>query len=145
MMNIGSRCGGAKHAVLAQRRVLTMVGAAVCIALYGAAHPVRADDAAQATVDASLPTLQEITVTASRRTQTAESTPYSLTVITPQQLANANVTDISSLTTQVPGLSMYDFGARVAGATVPILRGINATGEPRGFRSFEQSPVGVYV
>ncbi|MFI4886104.1 MAG: TonB-dependent receptor [Steroidobacterales bacterium] len=145
MTKIGSRCGSAKHAVLAQRRVLTTVGAAVCIALYGAAYPVHADDAARATVDSSIPSLQEITVTASRRTQTVESTPYSLTVITPQQLANANVTDISSLATQVPGLSMYDFGARFAGATVPIIRGINATGEPRGFRSFEQSPVGVYV
>jgi outer membrane receptor protein involved in Fe transport len=29
---------------------------------------------------------------------------------------------------------------------VPIIRGINATGEPtRGFRNFEQSPVGVYI
>jgi iron complex outermembrane receptor protein len=154
MTHTGSRNGDTRHAV--QRRALTTVGAAVCIALYGAAHPVRAGDAGQAvgqaaaaaTADdssASLPALQEITVTASRRTQTAESTPYSLTVITPQQLEDANVTDISSLTTQVPGLSMYDFGARFAGATVPIIRGINATGQPRGFRSFEQSPVGVYV
>ncbi|HEX4267236.1 MAG TPA: TonB-dependent receptor [Steroidobacteraceae bacterium] len=154
MINTGSRCGGAKAAVT-QRRVLTTVGAAVCIALYGAALPVRADDAGPAPQGAAAvaaddsnsgaPTLQEITVTASRRTQTEESVPYSLTVITPQQLDNANVTDISSLTSQVPGLSMYDFGARFAGATVPIIRGINATGEPRGFRSFEQSPVGVYV
>src|SRR5690348_16105363 len=144
MTNTGSRCG-AKQAVLMQRRVLTAVGAAVCIALYGAANPARADDAAQASADTPIPVLQEITVTASRRTQTEESTPYSLTVISPQQLANANVTDISSLTSQVPGLSMYDFGARFAGATVPIIRGINATGSPRGFRSFEQSPVGVYV
>ena len=36
MTNTGSRCGGAKAAVT-QRRVLTTVGAAVCIALYGAA------------------------------------------------------------------------------------------------------------
>ena len=142
MTNTGSRCGGVRS-VVTQRRVLTMVGAAVCMALYGAADPVRADDAGPAA--ATAPTLQEITVTASRRTQTAESVPYSLTVISPQQLADANVTDISSLTSQVPGLSMYDFGARFAGATVPIIRGINATGEPRGFRSFEQSPVGVYV
>jgi iron complex outermembrane recepter protein len=158
----GSRWGGRKPALPVQRRVLTTVGAAVCVALYGAAHPVCADDAGPATVagpsaqttlaaapaddsSAQPTTLQEITVTASRRTQTEESVPYSLTVITPQQLDNANVTDISSLTSQVPGLSMYDFGARFAGATVPIIRGINATGEPRGFRSFEQSPVGVYV
>jgi iron complex outermembrane recepter protein len=162
MANSGLRCGGAKPAMPAQRRVLTTVGAAVCIALYGAAQSVSADDAAQAATagqsnqalplapapandSGALTTLQEITVTASRRTQTEESVPYSLTVITPQQLEDANVTDISSLTSQVPGLSMYDFGARFAGATVPIIRGINATGEPRGFRSFEQSPVGVYV
>ena len=41
---------------------------------------------------------------------------------------------------------MYDYGARLAGATVPIIRGINATGEPtRGFRNFEQAPVGTYI
>ena len=40
---------------------------------------------------------------------------------------------------------MYDFGARFAGAAVPIIRGINATGEPRGFRTFEQNPVGTYI
>ena len=142
MANSGSRCDAGKPA---QRRVLSAVGAAVCIALYGAACPVRADDAAPADDSGTPATLQEITVTASRRTQTQESVPYSLTVITPQQLEDANVGDISSLTSQVPGLSMYDFGARFAGATVPIIRGINATGEPRGFRSFEQSPVGVYV
>ena len=142
MANSGSRCDAGKPA---QRRVLTAVGAAVCIALYGATCPVRADDAAPADDSSTPATLQEITVTASRRTQTQESVPYSLTVITPQQLEDANVGDISSLTSQVPGLSMYDFGARFAGATVPIIRGITATGEPRGFRSFEQSPVGVYV
>ena len=51
-----------------------------------------------------------------------------------------------SLSTQVPGLSMYDYGARFAGAVTPIIRGINATGSPaRGFRSFEQAPVGTYI
>ena len=51
-----------------------------------------------------------------------------------------------SLSTQVPGLSMYDHGARFAGAVTPIIRGINATGSPaRGFRSFEQAPVGTYI
>ena len=41
---------------------------------------------------------------------------------------------------------MYDFGARFAGAVAPIIRGINATAEPtRGFRTFEQNPVGTYI
>lgn len=146
-----SRRQDAKRQLRVQRRALTAVGAAVCLALYGHTGAVRAADASPAGTadpasDAVPQTLQEITVTATRRSQTAESVPYSLTVITPQQLSNAGVTDIASLANEVPGLSMFDYGSRLAGATVPIIRGINATGEPiRGFRSFEESPVGVYV
>ncbi|MGH8228897.1 MAG: TonB-dependent receptor [Steroidobacteraceae bacterium] len=134
------------------------MGAAVCLALYGQVQVARAGtgegaQAEAASVSAPAPggdngeaVLQEITVTANRRVQTVESVPYSLTVITSKQLSNAGVTDIASLSNEVPGLSMYDYGARLSGATVPIIRGINATGEPiRGFRSFEQSPVGVYI
>jgi outer membrane receptor protein involved in Fe transport len=85
-------------------------------------------------------------VTANRRNQTLESVPYSLSVVSNEQLSQAGVTDLASLSLAVPGLSMYDYGSRLAGATVPIIRGINATSEPtRGFRSFEQSPVGVYI
>ena len=90
--------------------------------------------------------LQEVTVTATRRRETLESVPYSMSVVSASQLAQAGVTDLSSLATAVPGLSMYDYGARLAAATPPIIRGINATGEPtRGFRSFEQAPVGTYI
>jgi iron complex outermembrane receptor protein len=122
-------------------RSKTTVGAAVFMALYGLPPPIFA-----AAGDADTEALQEITVTANRREQTLEAVPYSMSVISPEQLANANVTDLASLASTVPGLSMYDFGARLAGATSPIIRGINATAEPtRGFRTFEQSPVGVYV
>jgi len=114
----------------------------VCIALYGMSHAAHAQEA----VMEPAATLQEVTVTASRRTQTLEAVPYSLSVVSADQLAQTGVTDIASLATEVPGLSMYDYGARLAGATVPIIRGINATGEPtRGFRSFEQAPVGIYI
>ena len=88
----GSRWGGRKPALPVQRRVLTTVGAAVCIALYGAAHPVRADDAGPATVagpsaqaalaaapaddsSAQPTTLQEITVTANRRNKQRRRCP----------------------------------------------------------------------
>ncbi|MDK4805792.1 MAG: TonB-dependent receptor [Novosphingobium aromaticivorans] len=87
-----------------------------------------------------------IVVTANHREQKLESVPYSISVVSSDQLSNAGITDLASLTQNLPGLSMYDAGARMAGATVPIIRGINATGEPtRGFRNFEQSPVGVYI
>jgi outer membrane receptor protein involved in Fe transport len=162
MQDSNARPHCTKRALSAQRRVLPAVGAAVCLALYGQLQQANAADstptatnppAGQATGRASGPTedalpttLQEITVTATRHRQSALSVPESLAVVTPQQLSDAGVTGIASLANAVPGLSMFDFGARLAGATVPIIRGINATGEPlRGFRSFEQSPVGVYV
>ena len=111
---------------------MTTVAAAVLFALYGPSYPAIADSSAQ-TPDA----LQEITVTATRRVQTLEAVPYSLSVISADQINASGATDIATLAAQVPGLSMYDYGARFAGATAPIIRGINATGSPaRGFRTF---------
>lgn len=123
---------------------LTPVHAAVCVALYGMAPAAHAQDATAAAEPAGA--LQEVTVTATRRTQTLEAVPYSMSVVSAERLSESGVTDLASLATEVPGLSMYEYGARLAGATVPIIRGINATGEPtRGFRTFEQAPVGTYI
>src|SRR5271165_4322782 len=119
----------------------TSIAAAVFFTLYGAPRAALGDQP-----DVSSTALQEITVTATRRQETLEAVPYSLSVVSPEQLAAGGVTDLMSLSTQIPGLSMYDYGARFAGAVVPIIRGINATGSPaRGFRSFEQAPVGTYI
>jgi iron complex outermembrane receptor protein len=117
------------------------IAAAVCFALYGAPRYAAAEGA-----EHSSDVLQEVTVTATRREQALEAVPYSLSVVTAEQISAFGATDIASLSTTVPGLSMYDYGARFAGATAPIIRGINATGSPaRGFRTFEQDPVGTYV
>ena len=130
-------------------RAITPVRAAVCVALYGmcpAAQAQQAPPAPAADQQQQPAQLQEVTVTATRRTQALEAVPYSMSVVSADALAASGVTDLASLATQVPGVSMYQYGARFTDATVPIIRGINATGEPtRGFRSFEQSPVGVYV
>ncbi len=122
------------------RPAKTSVGAAVFFALHGLPHPASAQQA-----DSNANALQEITVTATRREQTTIEIPYSISVLSSEELTRANVTDMASLATQVPGLSIYDFGARFAGATAPIIRGLNATSEPRGFRTFEQDPVGTYI
>jgi iron complex outermembrane recepter protein len=122
---------------------VTPVRAAVCAALYGICPAAHGQEATPAQEPSAL---QEVTVTATRRTQTLEAVPYSLSVVSAERLAESGVTDLASLASDVPGLSMYQYGARLAGATVPIIRGINATGEPtRGFRTFEQAPVGTYV
>lgn len=119
----------------------TTIAAAVCLALSGV--PYRA---VAASGDPSEQGLEEVIVTASRRAQTVEAVPYSISVINAEQLAATGANDLATLATEVPGLSMYDYGARFAGATAPIIRGINATGSPaRGFRTFEQDPVGTYI
>ena len=119
----------------------TTVSAAVFLIMYGLPHSAQAEE-----TDTSGNTLQEVTVTANRREQTLEQVPYSMSVISADQIARTGVTDIASLSSQVPGLSLYDYGARAAGATAPIIRGINATGQPtRAFRTFEQDPVGTYI
>ena len=119
----------------------TSVAAAVMCALYGVPTGALAENG-----DPVGGMLQEITVTATRRAQTLEDVPYSISVISPSQIAATGAKDIASLAVQVPGLAMYDYGARFAGATAPIIRGINATGSPaRGFRTFEQDPVGTYI
>lgn len=124
----------------------TSVCAAVAVALYGS--PVLA--AAQSVSDTqqtNVTALEEVVVTAERREEHPEAVPYSLSVITPATLERTGVKDIASLASQVPGLSLYDLGAKVSGATTPIIRGLNASASPGagGIRTLEQSPVGVYI
>jgi iron complex outermembrane recepter protein len=123
----------------------TTVGGAVFLALYGLPHAAFAQQAPAAAAAPVSNELEEVTVTANRRQQSLEEVPYSLSVVSAEQLERTGVTDIASLATQVPGLSLYDYGARLTGATSPIIRGINATSQPRGFRTFEQNPVGTYI
>jgi outer membrane receptor protein involved in Fe transport len=131
------------------RPVGTTVTAAVLLALYGLPLSAGADPSAASSAAPSeaLPSdaLEEVIVTAGRRSQTLEDVPYNLTVVSADDLARTGVRDLASLTYQVPGLSVYDFGARFAGATSPIIRGINADGAPLGNRMAEQSPVGTYI
>jgi iron complex outermembrane receptor protein len=126
------------------RLSVTPISAAVFLAIYGVPHGALAQQAPAQTVS-STDQLAEVTVTATRRTETLESVPYSISVVSAEQLEQTGVTDIASLASQVAGLSLYDYGARLVGATVPIIRGINADSEPRGFRTFEQAPVGTYI
>ena len=120
----------------------TSIAAAVIMALHGVPRIAFADEA-----ESGVAVLQEVVVTATRRQQTLEAVPYSIiSVVSPEQIAASGANDTMSLASTVPGLSMYDYGARFAGAVAPIIRGINATGSPaRGFRSFEQDPVGTYI
>jgi iron complex outermembrane recepter protein len=118
------------------------ISAAVLLALYGGSpHAAPADEPQDPQNNA----LAEIVVTASRRQQTIEETPYSISVVNPAQIENAGVTDVASLVRQVPGVSMFDYGAQASGTVFPIIRGLNASPGAGGFRTFEQAPVGTYI
>jgi iron complex outermembrane recepter protein len=123
----------------------TLVGAALLAGVALVPAAALAQSATPQAADAPAPS-QEIVVTANHRDQKLEAVPYSMSVVNAKALNAAGVTDLVSLTQSMPGLAMYDVGTRSSAATVPIIRGINATAEPaRNFRSFEQSPVGVYI
>ena len=64
--------------------------------------------------------LQEITVTATRREVAQEAVPYSLSVVSADDIERSGATDLASLAKDVPGLSMFDFGARLSAAPTPI-------------------------
>jgi iron complex outermembrane receptor protein len=126
----------------------TGVSAAVFLALNGAPQFALAQQQPPSPPSSTSTELGEITVTATRREATLESVPYSLSVVSGEDLARAGVTDMASLANNVPGLAYYDFGARQAGAEVPIIRGLNASDvqvQGRSFRTFEESPVGTYI
>src|SRR5262249_54555017 len=99
------------------RSARSPIAAAVLVALYGA--PLAAS-AQHVQPDPKMQTLQEVVVPASRRSQTTEEVPYSLSVVSPTQLANSGATDLPALARQVPGVSMSDSGARNSATTFPI-------------------------
>jgi iron complex outermembrane receptor protein len=50
--------------------------------------------------------LEEVVVTATKRSSTVETTPISITALTGQDLEERGITDISSIVQSVPGVSM---------------------------------------
>ncbi len=79
--------------------------------------------AQQATTSDSETTLQEVVVTAQRRSERLQDVPISVTAVTGQQLADAGITTSIDLTMVTPGLKMDTAGAYVQ----PAIRGITST------------------
>jgi iron complex outermembrane receptor protein len=74
---------------------------------------------APASNDTAVSSMTEIVVTARRRDESIQDVPISMTVLTPQTLANANVVNASDLALVTPGLvSNERFGADNASFTI---------------------------
>jgi len=94
----------------------TLVTLSVLVALGGAAV-VRADESATS--------LQEIVVTAEKRTSSVQDTPASITAVSAEDIADRGLTDFNSLAQSVPGIAMRTSGP---GQTEFEMRGLNSSG-----------------
>ena len=130
----------------ARKSGLSPVTLAVMAALHGAT--THAGDASAAGEDTGAATLQEVTVTATRREAVAQDLPMSITAVSGDQLEKAGIQDMSALAHSMAGVSFIDkgpFGA-VNGSSL-IIRGLNseATSGEQALATPVVPPVATYV
>jgi iron complex outermembrane receptor protein len=114
---------------------VTSVTAAVLTAIYG---PLALADA-DANDNSGL-ALQEVLVTATRRTVSAQDLPISITAVTGDELAQAGIQDIAQLAHSMAGVDFTDKGpfSGVSGANL-IIRGLNS--DNTGFLPGAATPI----
>jgi outer membrane receptor protein involved in Fe transport len=89
--------------------------------------------------------IEEVVVTANRHHEKISDLPFNISAFSAQQLTNANITSITSLSNEVPNFVITDAGAGRAESSIPIMRGINASQPVVTSDRFFQSPVGMYL
>src|ERR1700690_2190936 len=109
-------------------RAMTPVAVGILAALYGTLSTAEDN------------TLQEIIVTATRRSQSAQDIPASITAITGKTLEQAGIADIAELARSVAGMDVTDKGpfGGVNGSTL-IIRGLNSDSTSGEF--IQSSPI----
>jgi len=90
--------------------------------------------------------LEEIQVTANRRTESVQDIPYNISVIGAAAIKDAGVDDAQELLRLMPGVSAIDFGGTSAVNSQIIMRGISAnSGSANNLvANLTQAPVSVY-
>ncbi len=96
-----------------------LLAGASLLTAFGVANTASAADATGAAAAAG-PQLEEVVVTAQRRSETLINVPASVEVVTPQRLGNANIVSGLDLTKVSPGVSLDPRGAFVE----PTIRGV---------------------
>ena len=105
--------------MVAKRKPLIVAAIAAALAAARGAQGAAAGDQ---------PVLQEVTVTANRREENVLTVPYNISAISAQQIEEANLKDLQSLTRMVPGLVSADLGPRANSTNSNlIIRGLNAS------------------
>ena len=107
------------------------LAATISMLLAGAA-PVHAQQAQGQQNESSVKTfdtLEEVTVTAQRRTQSVQDIPYNISVVGGDELARTGTTGVNELARIVPGLTTVDAGPAARGNTNDLtLRGLRTDG-----------------
>lgn len=113
---------------------LALAGCASCIPLLTAT--AASAQAGSSTSDQGSE-LQEIVVTAQKRSENLQKVPIAVTAISPEQMATAGVRTTQDLSVAIPGLQLLNVG----GAITPRVRGVGSGFTAAGF----ESPVATYV
>jgi len=99
--------------------------------------------------DASKVTLQEITVTATRRAESVQDVPYNIQAISADALTQSGVTSINNVAELVPGLNTVDTGPNPRGGNNQFsMRGLRTDGtgnELDAFKNGTVAPVSTYL
>ena len=117
---------------------------ALAVAAACASSGVIAQDS---TVGSGVQTIEEVTVTATRRTQSILDVPINITAVSGETLDERGITDMARLAQSVPGIAYVDKGVRNGLANNSIVfRGLNATrSEVSSVPNLAVSPVATYV
>ncbi len=78
--------------------------------------------------------IEEVVVTAARRSQNVQDIPLNITAVSGDQIKDLRLRNISDIAHYVPGLTVVDRGARNEVADI-LVRGLNTTGLGPGFVS----------
>jgi iron complex outermembrane recepter protein len=108
---------------------LTVCWVGLCSAQAARAAPPAGDSASPADE------LQEVVVTATKRTSTVQDTPASITAVTAEDIAQRGLVDFNAIAQSVPGIAMRTSGP---GETEFEMRGLNSSGG-------NSSMVGFYI
>jgi iron complex outermembrane recepter protein len=115
---------------LTSRRAIYLV--LTLSAAFGASHAIAADTS-------NTPVLEEIIVTAEKRSENLQDVPISVVAINAQQAQDAGITNIRNLAILTPGLTVTSEGNEAI--TTARIRGIGTVGDNPGL----ESSVGVNI
>ena len=125
----------ARHTVFSKAPLALAVSSAL---LFSYASQAQQTDTETAKTEASI---ERITVTASRRPQTVEETPYNISVMSGSQLEEKHIIDAVDMMREMSGITVVDRGYRNSGVINNIIiRGMNVDSAGNGDFALNAAP-----